>query len=101
MYYQPPHEVRDQDKLDAMIEILKNGGELPPVLVCGDRAYSGSHRLAAWANMGMEADAVEMSDEEYCEVMTELDLDPMYDDVTYFEEFLDVARELGFAGKAE
>jgi uncharacterized ParB-like nuclease family protein len=101
MYYQPPHEVRDQEKLEAMIEILKNGGELPPVLVCGDRAYSGSHRLAAWESMGMEAVVVEMSDEEYCEVMTELGLDPMYDDATDLEDFLNVARELGFAGKAE
>lgn len=56
MYYQPPHEVRDQSKLSAMVEILKNGGEPPPVLVCGDRAYSGSHRLAAWEITGMEAD---------------------------------------------
>ena len=97
MYYQPPHEVRDQNKLDAMVEILKNGGELPPVLVCGDRAYSGSHRLAAWEMMGMEADVVEMSDDEYCEVMTALDLDPMYDEAEDFEEFLNVAQSLGLA----
>lgn len=101
MYYQPPHEVRDQVKLNAMVEILKNSGELPPVLVCGDRAYSGSHRLAAWEMMGMEADVVEMSDEEYCEVMTALDLDPMYDEATDLEEFLNVARQLGFAGDAK
>ena len=96
MYYQPPHEVRDQVKLNAMVEILKNSGELPPVLVCGDRAYSGSHRLVAWEMMGMEADVVEMSDEEYCEVMTALDLDPMYDEATDLEEFLIAAQALGF-----
>ena len=101
MYYQPPHEVRDQAKLNALVEILKNGGELPPVLVCGDRAYSGSHRLAAWEMMDVEPSVVEIDDAEYCEVMTALDLDPMYDEATDLEEFLNVARELGFAGNAK
>ena len=96
MYYQPPHEVRDQGKLNAMVEILKNGGELPPVLVCGDRAYSGSHRLAAWEMMDVEPSVVEMDDAEYCEVMTGLGLDPMYDEAEDFEEFLNVAQSLGF-----
>ena len=101
MYYQPPHEVRDQEKLNALVEILKNGGELPPVLVCGDRAYSGSHRLAAWELMDVEPSVVEMDDAEYCKVMEALDLDPMYDEAVDLEEFLNVARELGFAGNAK
>lgn len=101
MYYQPPHEVRDQEKLNALVEILKNGGELPPVLVCGDRAYSGSHRLAAWELMDVEPSVVEMDDAEYCEVMEALDLDPMYDEATDLEEFLNVAHQLGFAGNAK
>ena len=101
MYYRPPHEVRDQAKLNVLVEILKNSGELPPVLVCGDRAYSGSHRLAAWEIMGAEPSVVEIDDAEYCEVMTALDLDPMYDDAIDLEEFLNVARELGFAGNAK
>ena len=96
MYYQPPHEVRERNKLAGMIRALRRGESLPPVLVCGDRAYSGSHRLAAWEITGMEADVVEMSDEEYCEVMTALDLDPMYDEAEDFEEFLNVAQALGF-----
>ena len=101
MYYQPPHEVRDQEKLNALVGILKNGGELPPVLVCGDRAYSGSHRLADWGLMDVEPSVVEMDDAEYCEVMESLGLDPMYDEATDLEEFLNVARDLGFAGNAE
>lgn len=96
MYYQPPHEVRDQGKLNALVEIMKNGGELPPVLVCGDRAYSGSHRLAAWELMDVEPSVVEMGDAEYCEVMKALELDPMYDEATDLEEFLNVAQSLGF-----
>lgn len=96
MYYQPPHEVRDQGKLNAMTEVLKNGGELPPVLVCGDRAYSGSHRLAAWELMGLEPSVVEIDDAEYCEVMEALDLDPMYDEASDLEEFLVAAQALGF-----
>lgn len=101
MNYQPPHQVREQEKLDEIVEILRNGGELPPVLVCGDIAYSGSYRLAAWGLMGVDPSVVEINDTEYCEVMGKLGLDPMYDDATDLEEFLNVARELGFSGNAE
>ena len=48
----PPHEVKWQNKHDEMVEIIKSGGKLPPVLVAdkGDyyQAYSGSHRIAAY-----------------------------------------------------
>ena len=96
MYYQPPHEVRERNKLAGMIRALRRGESLPPVLVCGDNALSGSHRLVAWEKMGVEADVVEMSDEEYCETMTELGLDPMYDNIVDYEDFLITAQALGF-----
>lgn len=63
--YDPPHEVREQDKLESMIALLERGESLPPVLVHGVDAYSGSHRLAAWREMEMEPDVIEMTDEQY------------------------------------
>lgn len=47
MQYDPPHGVRDINKLNGMIEHLRNGGSLPPVIVDGEQAITGSHRLAA------------------------------------------------------
>lgn len=101
MTYQAPHEVREQEKLNSMITTLKNGGELPPVLVCGDRAYSGSHRLAAWAAVEIEPDVVEIDDDEYCKIVEALGMDPMYDSIYDFEQFLEMAQELGLAGDAK
>ena len=101
MYYQPPHEVRERSKLAGMIKTLRRGESLPPVLVCGDNALSGSHRLVAWEKMGMQPDVVEMSDEEYCATMVELGLDPMYGNIVDYEDFLITAAALGFAGDAK
>jgi hypothetical protein len=87
--YQAPHQVRDKAKLAEMIKTLKNGGTLPPVVVCGEIAYTGSHRLAAWAACGIDADAVEIEDADYVAAMELLDLDPMYDDPRDYNELCD------------
>lgn len=65
--YQAPHEVRDAVKLAAMVDALRRGESLPPVVVepNGVRAITGSHRLAAWAALGMEPDALELTDDQY------------------------------------
>lgn len=65
--YNAPHEVRDEAKLAAMVETLRAGGSLPPVVVepNGVRALCGSHRLAAWAEAGVEAEALILTDEQY------------------------------------
>jgi len=97
----PPHEVTDTDKLNSMINTLKKGGSLPPVLVCGVQAYSGSHRIAAWQQCEMDIEYVEISDEEYKQIMISMNLDPVYDDVYDFEPFLEEAQWLGFAGDAK
>lgn len=45
----PPHEPRNMDKLDAMIETLRTGGTLSRVVAdCHYNAYTGSHRIAAY-----------------------------------------------------
>jgi len=80
--YNPPHDVTDSAKLASMIETIRTGGELPPVVVCGDMAFSGSHRIEAYrqayrlANACVDGSwdevdvgsvpAVEVSDECYC-----------------------------------
>ena len=45
-----PHAVTDRAKLAAMIEQLRCGHDLPPVVVWadGEHALSGSHRIAAY-----------------------------------------------------
>jgi len=85
-YYNPPHQVRDQEMLDAMIQTLESGGDLPPVVVLGDDALTGSHRLAAWEACQMEAEVVEIEDEDYVAAMEHLGLDPIYDDPTDMNE---------------
>lgn len=101
MRIQPPHLPTDEKKLAEMVYILETGGSLPPVLVNGEQAYSGSHRIAAWEAMEMDVEFVELDDDGYVAVMTELGLDPMYDTVYDFEPFLDAADELGLAGDAQ
>lgn len=101
MRFIPPHEVRERNKLAGMIRSLRKGESLPPVLVCGEIALSGSHRLVAWEKMGMKPDYVEISDSEYCEIMVELGYDPIYDSINDYEDFLNMAIHLDFAGGAK
>jgi uncharacterized ParB-like nuclease family protein len=81
--------VRDIVKLNAMIETLKNGGSLPPILVCGEIAYSGSHRLVAWDAMGMDATTIEFSPEEIEGAMADMGLEPLYDVIDDYDNLCD------------
>lgn len=99
--YNPPHEVRDQEKLNSMIKLLEAGKTLPPILVNGYDAYCGSHRLAAWDAMDMDALVIELDDDEYLEVCKNMGLDPVYDRVTEFEDFLQSAKDLNLDGGAQ
>lgn len=94
---QPPHPAWDIGKLNAMIKTLESGGALPPILVCGEQAYSGSHRIAAWDHCEIEYDIVEISDDDYIKIMVSQNLDPVYDSVYDFEPFLEEAVWLGLA----
>lgn len=97
----PPHSIQDWDKFEAMVAVLESGGTLPPVLVNGVQAYSGSHRIAAWQQCEMDIDYIEISDEEYKQIMESMNLDPVYDVVYDFEIFLEQAVSLGFADVAK
>ena len=101
MTIQPPHNINDRVKLADMIKLLRRGESLPPVLVHGEQAYSGSHRISAWTALRMDIEYVEITDADYEAIMNEMNLDPMYDSVYDFEVFLDTAIELGFAGNAK
>lgn len=95
MDYQAPHEVRDTAHLARMIESLRNGKSLPPILVCGGTAFSGSHRLEAWRSEGVAGAVVEITDEEYCDAMRAIGLDPVYDHLTEYDDFWDALRANG------
>lgn len=92
--YEAPHGVRDKAKLADMIETLENGGSLPPVVVCGETAYTGSHRLAAWAACDIDAEAVGIDDADYVAAMEMLGLDPMYDECRDFNEFCEALYQV-------
>lgn len=82
MNHQPPHEIRDREKLEKMIEHLRNGNELPPIVANGEIAFSGSHRLAAYSVCNMDPQVVEINDEEFVTAMGFLGLD-QYDEYEY------------------
>ena len=84
--YEAPHEVRDEALLESMIQTLRNGGELPAIVVTGDTALTGSHRIAAWAECDIDAVAVECPDELYVAALESLGLD-IYDSVNDYNEF--------------
>lgn len=93
IYFNPPHEVRDEAKLQSMIATLQNGGKLPPVVVCGDDAFTGSHRLAAWEACEITPDFLEISERDYILAVAlmngvnDLNLDDP-DDVEFFHNHL-------------
>jgi len=87
--YLPPHKVTDPEKLQNMIDTLKSVGKLPAVVVFGDQAFSGSHRIAAWDACDLPHDAVEISDEDYIAALDRMGLDWERDDVKDYTDFCD------------
>lgn len=88
-YYNPPHAVMDETKLQSMIATLNSGGTLPPVIVLGEYAFTGSHRLAAWDRCDMQPEVVEVSETDYIAAMEYAGLDPMCDEIYDHNEFCD------------
>lgn len=91
--FQPPHEVTDSAKLESMIAAIRSGQSLPPVVVQGEIAITGSHRIEAyreanrraaeadyageWATADLDIESVECSDDVYhrAEELAGCDLD--------------------------
>lgn len=92
--YNEPHQVRDQAKLQRMIDTLRSGGQLPPIVVCGYQAFTGSHRIAAWNACRMDHQAVEISEAEYIATMTKMGLDWETDEVMDYTDFCDALYEV-------
>ncbi len=88
MNYQAPHEVTDNAKLEEMIKTLEEGNSLPPIVVCGDIAYEGSHRLAAWKTLEIEPEVIEITNKEVAQTMKKMGLDPYYDEINDFDDFI-------------
>lgn len=87
IHYNPPHETRDQSKLGSMIAAIESGKSLPPIVVMGYDAFTGSHRIAAWEACNVAADVVEITDDDYIAAMTEMGLDWECDSVYDYNEF--------------
>ena len=45
--YLTPHDVQDRAKFDALVESFRLGHPIPAIVVCGETAVTGSHRVAA------------------------------------------------------
>jgi hypothetical protein len=96
--FTPPHEARDFEKLNGMIKTIIDGNDLPPVVVLGDTAFTGSHRIAAYItvdDMAENGDVdiyiheiphVEISDDDYCNAMIDMGYEPG-DDICDYSDF--------------
>lgn len=101
MYIQPPHQAWDKEKLALMVKHLEAGKSLPPILVCDNQAYSGSHRIEAWEIMEMEVDYIEISTDDRKKVFESMNLDIETDEINDFESFLEEAIWLGLCDGAK
>jgi hypothetical protein len=91
-YPNPPHGVQDGDKLAAMVEALREGRPLPPIVSepGGYNAICGSHRIAAWRAAEAEPDVLVMSEADWSAACTELGVDYL-DEVDYEDQCRAVA----------
>ena len=74
--FEPYHEVREPAKVRAMVRSLEAGEELPPIIVMGDKALSGVHRLAAWKIAEETPDVIEIDDADYVAAMESKGYEP-------------------------
>lgn len=91
------HEVRDQDKLAELVaSMASKGWEGRPLLVSNYRALTGSHRLAAAEQLGIEVPVVE--------VPGDWDWTTAYDDESLladWQEYVEYAEEVADATEIE
>jgi hypothetical protein len=104
--YRAPHQPNDKDKLQAMMETLKSGKHLPPIVVCGEQAFCGSHRIAAYEDAWRLRDSldeswelvpdaiqvVELSDDDYRAACIHADVE-FLDDLRDYNEIARAIRE--------
>lgn len=95
MNYQPPHEVREDEKLASMIATLESGGELPAIWVNGEFAITGSHRLAACWATDSEIDVIEIDEDDLRQAYENMGLDIDYDTC---DDYNELERQLSLLG---
>lgn len=80
--YDPLHRIEKDETVDSMVETLRRGGQLPSIVVIGEQALTGAHRIMAveiarekwegyadgWGDAPEpKLEAIEITDEEYAE----------------------------------
>jgi len=97
-FFIAPHEIRDEEKLNSMIDAIISGTDIPQIVVLNDTAFTGSHRIAAYLaveemiNNGeinidvTEIPHIEIEDADYCTAMKNMDLEPG-DDISDYNDF--------------
>jgi hypothetical protein len=72
----PRHEVRDEAHLGDLVMSLRDyGWQGPPIVVWGDVAFTGSHRLAAIAMLRTEGVEIEIPTVDIANVCRVCDVD--------------------------
>jgi len=71
--YNPLHDVQDQNKFKQMVEALRQGETLSPIVADGDDLLTGSHRYAAyvqaWNNWNDEEPGWQETPEPYVQIL--------------------------------
>mgnify|MGYP006402691411 CR=1 FL=1 len=95
--YHPPHRWIDADKVSRLVATMLEHGmqAIPPIVVCGEIALTGSHRIAAYDKvlaLGAELDemqTVEIEDEDLRDALKVLDCEYLHE-----AELNDVVEQL-------
>lgn len=93
-FFNPPHAVQNLQKLKKMREAIKDGDELPPIVVCGEKALTGTHRIAAYYWYRKEVPYIEIEEILYIEAVKAMGLDPIYDEVRDYSKLAEKIHEL-------
>lgn len=72
---EPLHDINHPEKVVKMVNHLIHGGELPPVIVWGKFALSGTHRLAAHIETDKMVSVIELPDEYVHQFMDAWEVD--------------------------
>ena len=92
--YEAPHAVRDAKKVAGMVAAIKRGEELPAILVIGETALCGSHRLAAYAEACVEPVVCGLEDDDYIRAIRHMGLEPG-DEIGDYGDFWAALRAVG------
>jgi hypothetical protein len=94
--YNPLHDVKDQNKFGKMVEALRRGETLSPIVADGDDLLTGSHRYAAyvqaWNNWGEGEPGWQETPEPYIQIL-EVDEQEMLSTYLVMDASIDLWKE--------